>query len=67
MLGGADNANGDLPSYITGANTSKRQFIPESQQGAGLTRFADISNALAVQLAFPDTFFRYPGQLLIAE
>ena len=46
--------------------TSKRQFIPESQQGAGLTRFADISNALAVQLAFPDTFFRYPGQLLIA-
>lgn len=22
MLGGADHANGDLPSYITGANTS---------------------------------------------
>ncbi|EIS38229.1 hypothetical protein YPPY54_0022, partial [Yersinia pestis PY-54] len=23
MLGGADNTNGELPSYITGANTVK--------------------------------------------
>lgn len=23
MLGGADNPNGELPSYITGANTGK--------------------------------------------
>ncbi|QLY14843.1 hypothetical protein HV262_23130 (plasmid) [Escherichia coli] len=24
MLGGADNPNGELPSYITGANTAQR-------------------------------------------
>ncbi|MDL2989084.1 hypothetical protein ACS41U_20205 [Salmonella enterica] len=26
MLGGADNANGELPSYITGANNVGRQY-----------------------------------------
>ncbi|OSJ38821.1 hypothetical protein K804_04275, partial [Salmonella enterica subsp. enterica serovar Newport str. SHSN014] len=25
MLGGADNANGELPSYITGANKKKKK------------------------------------------
>jgi transposase InsO family protein len=32
MLGGADNPNGELPSYITGADTGdrvNRQFVAE--------------------------------------
>lgn len=28
MLGGADNANGDLPSYITGANI-RHHVLPD--------------------------------------
>ncbi len=28
MLGGADNPNGELPSYITGANRTYHQVIP---------------------------------------
>ncbi|MBS4454923.1 hypothetical protein F3179_24310 [Escherichia coli] len=27
MLGGADNPNGELPSYITGANTGWRRYL----------------------------------------
>lgn len=30
MLGGADNLNGELPSYITGANTVA--FFPQDGQ-----------------------------------
>ncbi len=36
MLGGADNANGELPSYITGANMR----IQEIQKISHLVNFA---------------------------
>lgn len=33
MLGGADNPNGELPSYITGANTaSESNVLPTGQE-----------------------------------
>ncbi|VEC62575.1 DNA repair protein [Escherichia coli] len=39
MLGGADNPNGELPSYITGANnledlrTGKKEALPKDDDG----------------------------------
>ncbi|CRG52624.1 Uncharacterised protein [Yersinia wautersii] len=30
MLGGADNTNGELPSYITGADKCEKHTIPTS-------------------------------------
>lgn len=36
MLGGADNPNGELPSYITGADTSAR-LKPGSAQKSSAT------------------------------
>ncbi|SUP82838.1 Uncharacterised protein [Yersinia pseudotuberculosis] len=37
MLGGADNTNGELPSYITGADTDKKDL------GISALRFARSS------------------------
>ncbi len=34
MLGGADNPNGELPSYITGANSGGRQAETAAPSGA---------------------------------
>lgn len=33
MLGGADNTNGELPSYITGANNGRPCSIRERMRG----------------------------------
>ncbi|ENE30408.1 hypothetical protein ECP03022936_5206 [Escherichia coli P0302293.6] len=32
MLGGADNPNGELPSYITGANRGERKYLSEAAE-----------------------------------
>ncbi|HGA8172774.1 TPA: hypothetical protein ACITQW_002908 [Salmonella enterica subsp. enterica serovar Saintpaul] len=35
MLGGADNPNGELPSYITGANTDAKVFDASGKKFCG--------------------------------
>lgn len=41
MLGGADNANGELPSYITGANKAEGFLIVTSAADKGLVDIHD--------------------------
>ncbi|WP_446494576.1 hypothetical protein ACL60U_08935 [Escherichia coli] len=55
MLGGADNPNGELPSYITGADTSHEDDISAYMRyrfdRAGLT-----ASSLNMQLLAKETF-----------
>lgn len=45
MLGGADNPNGELPSYITGANTVQTGQVSGNYPHAGIMTFHPILNA----------------------
>ncbi len=53
MLGGADNPNGELPSYITGADS----FGIQGAQIAVKLGFKGIQGRLANLLLFIDHYF----------
>ena len=58
MLGGADNPNGELPSYITGANSIRRQLVlPTRANYTGRTLQCDIKSRLLLpSLSFSCSF-----------
>ncbi|WP_460359732.1 SdiA-regulated domain-containing protein [Salmonella enterica] len=53
MLGGADNPNGELPSYITGADSGLERDIPQAEGIA-----SDGRNSLWI-VSEPDRFYRF--------
>ncbi len=63
MLGGADNLNGELPSYITGANTNQRKH--ETIQARPCDRWLEEQQSM---LALPPEKKEYdvhPGENLV--
>ncbi len=47
MLGGADNPNGELPSYITGADMAAgEQVVPASELAAAMKQIKELQRLL---------------------
>ena len=55
MLGGADNPNGELPSYITGANNVNRTAIV-TVGGKTILRFPASCDSRAIVVRYRHTF-----------
>lgn len=51
MLGGADNPNGELPSYITGADTPATNTRVSTSRPDAITRLSTSSPASGTSLA----------------
>lgn len=53
MLGGADNPNGELPSYITGADKARRYF-QDRAKAALFSAFQGDSQTRQIMYATPE-------------
>ena len=55
MLGGADNPNGELPSYITGADTVKDSTVNITKATVNTGTFASQNGTLIVDASSENT------------
>ncbi|MBB0830178.1 hypothetical protein G7N22_14995 [Escherichia coli] len=61
MLGGADNPNGELPSYITGAN----KVVWKAQDGLPLNYLLRVEQGKGPMALLELKNFRLPGQVFL--